>query len=82
MKAFIALAASFAVNLAILGTLEWSAFQAQTPPAGEVIVTQAADEADLLAYEIADEVDLLAHKNAGEPDLLAYKRGRAAQLLL
>jgi hypothetical protein len=71
MKTFIALAASFAVNLAILGTLEWSAYQAQTPPAGEVIVTQTSDGGDLLAYQAPDK-----------PDLLAYKRGRAAQLLL
>jgi hypothetical protein len=71
MKTFIALAASFAVNLTILGTLEWSAYQAQTPPAGEVIVSQAPDEAALLAYKAPEK-----------PELLAYKRGRAAQLLL
>jgi hypothetical protein len=50
MKTFIALAASFAVNLAILGTLEWSAYQAQTPPTGEVFVTEVSDSAQLLAY--------------------------------
>jgi hypothetical protein len=50
MKTLIAIAASLAVNFAGLGALEWSAFQAQTPPAGEVSITQAPDEADLLAY--------------------------------
>jgi hypothetical protein len=50
MKTLIAFAASLAVNVAILSALEWSAFQAQTPPAGEVTITEAADETDLLAY--------------------------------
>jgi len=50
MKTLIALAASLALNFAVLGALEWSAFQAQTPPRGEVSITEAPDEADLLAY--------------------------------
>jgi hypothetical protein len=82
MKTFVALAASLAVNAAILGTLEWSAYEAQTPPAGVVTVTQTDDEAGLLAYEAPDQSLVLADKAAGSPDLLAYKRGRAAQLLL
>jgi hypothetical protein len=55
MKNLIAIAASIAVNVAILGALDWSAWQAQTPPAGEVSVTQVPLEADLAAYASADD---------------------------
>jgi hypothetical protein len=45
MKAFIALAATLAINVALLGTLQWSAKQAQTAPTGEVSITQLPDAA-------------------------------------
>jgi hypothetical protein len=53
MKSLIAFAASLAVNAAILGALDWSAWQAQVPPAGEVLITQL--DADLAAYASADD---------------------------
>jgi hypothetical protein len=57
MKNFIALAASLVVNFAVLGALDWSAFQAQVPPTGEVSVTQLPAEADLATYaSVADAV--------------------------
>jgi hypothetical protein len=56
MKTLIALAASIAVNAAILGALDWSAWQAQVPPAGEVSITQLPLDADLAAYASADSV--------------------------
>jgi hypothetical protein len=55
MKSLIAFAASIAVNAAILGALDWSAWQAQVPPAGEVLITQLPLDADLAAYASADE---------------------------
>ena len=55
MKNLITLAASIAVNAAILGALDWSAWQAQVPPAGEVSVTQLPVDADLVAYASADD---------------------------
>jgi hypothetical protein len=54
MKSLIAFAASIAVNAAILGALDWSAGQAQVPPAGEVLITQLPLDADLAAYASAD----------------------------
>ncbi|HEX2493821.1 MAG TPA: hypothetical protein VHK24_08595 [Steroidobacter sp.] len=49
MKHVIAFAASVAVNFAALGALGWSVWQAQTPPEGEVFVTQLPSNADVAA---------------------------------
>lgn len=55
-KTVLTLAASLAINLAVLAAFERSVDQAQLPPAGEVTVTQLADpaEASLFAQAQAD----------------------------
>lgn len=50
MKNLTALTASIAVNLAMFGALDFSAFQAAAPPAGEVSVTQLPMDADVSTY--------------------------------
>jgi hypothetical protein len=45
MRPLIAFAATLAINAALLGTLQWSARQAQAPPTGEVLITQLPDAA-------------------------------------
>lgn len=54
MKTLIAIAASAAVNLALLGALDFDVLQAQTAPAGEVFVTQLPIAGELAA--LADAV--------------------------
>ena len=46
----IGLAASLALNTAVLAGLDWSAHQAQIAPAGIVSVVQLPDPTDLQAY--------------------------------
>ena len=55
MKSFIGFAASLAVNFAILGALDLSVLEAQTPPPGQVSITQLpTEDGDLLAYAPTD----------------------------
>lgn len=57
MKTVIGLVASLIVNGFVLGTLNWSAQQAQLPPAGEVSIVQLPDSNGLPAYADARQVD-------------------------
>jgi hypothetical protein len=57
MKTVWGLMASLVVNVLILGTLDWSARQAQLPPAGEVSIVQLSDSVALPAYADARQVD-------------------------
>ena len=50
MKAIVIFAASLVLNFGALGALDWSVHQAQTPPAGQVLVTQLPDSGDLSMY--------------------------------
>jgi hypothetical protein len=47
MKIFIAVVASLVVNGGVFGGLAYSAYQAQLPPLGEVLVVQLPNEASL-----------------------------------
>ena len=57
MKTIFGLLASLVVNGFILGTLDWSAQQAQLPPAGEVSIVQLPDATGLPAYADARHAD-------------------------
>jgi hypothetical protein len=58
MKTVIGLVASLVVNSFVLGTLDWSAQQAQVPPAGEVSIVQLSDATALPAYADARQVNV------------------------
>lgn len=54
VKTTVALAASLALNAAVLSGLDWSAHEAQVAPAGTVVIK-----------ELPDELVAAAHKHAG-----------------
>lgn len=50
VKTTLALVASLAVNVAVIGSLDWSVHLAQTAPEGTVVVKQLPDELVQAAY--------------------------------
>ena len=55
MRTFFAVVASLAINVAVVGTLDWSTHSAQAAPAGEVTVVQLPDLSLEPAYAAATD---------------------------
>lgn len=55
MRTLIAIAASAAINVALLTALEVSTLAAQAPPHGEVVITQLHDASDVAALARAEK---------------------------